>query len=182
MSPRWLLLYPGALLLLAGALVQFALARGPVFLGTTGLDIHTMLFAAGGTVLGLQLVIFSLLARSIGYARGILPKSDQFVRFAGRFTLERGVILGAILAFSGLAGACHALVVWAGAGFSELDPVQVMRGAIPSVTLIIGGSEILFASFVLALIGVGEEPQMGDLEAIGTMSTTSSDQLRQCPD
>lgn len=158
MSPRWLLLYPGVLLMLVGALAQVALAQGPLFLGTTGLDIHTMLYAAGGTVLGLHLVIFSLLARSIGYVQGVLPESDQFARFAGRFSLEKGVLLGSTLALSGLAGGFYSLAVWAGAGFAELDPVNVMRGAIPSVTLMIGGTEILFASFVLALIGL-QSPQ-----------------------
>ena len=47
MSPRWLMLYPGASLIVVGVAAQLALLRGPLLVSGMGFDIHTMLYAAG---------------------------------------------------------------------------------------------------------------------------------------
>ena len=52
LSPRWLFLYPGAILFVVGVAAQAALSIGPVEVGRVVLDIHTMLFAAGATIVG----------------------------------------------------------------------------------------------------------------------------------
>src|SRR5882724_12078004 len=73
MSPRWLMLYPGACLIGIGVAAELAILRGPIVIGGVGFDIHTMLYAAGATILGVQLVLFSLLARTIGALKNHLP-------------------------------------------------------------------------------------------------------------
>lgn len=152
MSPRWLLLYPGLALMLAGVSVEFAILRGPVVVAGVGFDIHTMLYAAGASVLGLQLVIFAVLARAIGCIKGVLPMTPRVERLWTTLTLERGIVGGSVIALSGLAVAIHSLELWVDAQLSAVDPTAMMRYAIPSVTLMIGGAEIVFASFVLSLI------------------------------
>ena len=42
------------------------LSGSGVVIDGVGFDIHTMLYAAGATVLGVQLVLFSLVTRTIG--------------------------------------------------------------------------------------------------------------------
>jgi hypothetical protein len=113
-----------------------------------------MLYAAGATILGLQLVLFSLVARTIGVVRNLLPMTDSLARFLRLFTLERGILLGASLGLAGLALAVYSVDTWAGARLGALDPVSMMRIAIPSVTFMLAGGEILFASFLLGLIDV----------------------------
>jgi len=154
MSPRWLLLYPGLCLIIAGVGSEFAILRGPVVIAGVGFDIHTMLFAAGASVLGLQLLLFSLVARTVGVLKGLLPMTDTLARFLRLFTLERGILLGILLGTTGLALAAYSVDAWAHARLGALDPVSMMRIAIPSVTLMLSGGEVLFASFLLGLIDV----------------------------
>lgn len=157
MSPRWLMLYPGAALIGIGAAAEIAILRGPIIIHGIGFDIHTMLYAGGASILGLQLVLFSLLARTVGVVKKILPMSEPLRRFLRVFTLERGILLGLTLALVGFALAIYSVVRWANAHLEALDPVVIMRLAIPSVTLMIAGGEILFASFLLGLIDVSAD-------------------------
>jgi hypothetical protein len=154
MSPRWLLLYPGACLITAGTAGELAILRGPIVIHGVGFDIHTMLYAAGATILGLQLVLFSVMARTVGVLKNLLPMTSTLARFLRLFTLERGILLGVLLGLGGLALAAYSVDIWARARLGALDPVAVMRIAIPSVTFMLAGGEILFASFLLGLIGV----------------------------
>ncbi len=154
MSPRWLMLYPGASLIGIGVAAELAILRGPIVINGVGFDIHTMLYAAGSTILGVQLVLFSLLARAVGVLKNILPMSVQLSRFLRIFTLERGILLGASLGMAGFSLAAYSVQSWAHARLAALDPATMMRVAIPSVTLMLAGAEIIFASFLLEFIDV----------------------------
>lgn len=154
MSPRWLLLYPGAFLIAMGIAVELAILRKPVVIHGVSFDIHTMLYAGGATILGLQLVLFSLIGRTVGVLKNLLPMTGTLERFLRIFTLERGVLLGVSLGLGGLGLAAYSVLSWAHADLGALNPVTMMRVAIPSVTLVLTGGEILFASFLLALIDV----------------------------
>jgi hypothetical protein len=70
------------------------------------------------------------------------------------FTLERGILLGLLLGALGLGLAVYSVTTWAQAHLATLDPTVVMRVAIPSVTLILTGAEIIFSSFLLKFIDV----------------------------
>jgi len=154
MSPRWLMLYPGACLIGTGVAAEVAILRGPIVIDGVGFDIHTMLYAAGATVLGVQLVLFSLLARTIGVLKNDLPMTGRLAGFLRVFTLERGILLGLSLGVVGLGLAVYSVVGWAHARLAALDPATMMRVAIPSVTLMLAGAEIIFSSFLLGFIDV----------------------------
>ena len=154
MSPRWLLLYPGLTLIGLGTWAQLATLGGPVVVQGVGFDIHTMLYASGATILGLQLVLFSLVARAIGCVKRLLPMTASFRRFLRLFSLERGIVLGGAIWLLGIAIAVYSIRVWIAASLSAVDPAVMMRIAIPSVTLMLAGAEIALASFVLSFIDV----------------------------
>jgi glycosyltransferase involved in cell wall biosynthesis len=154
MSPRWLMLYPGATLIAIGVAAELAILRGPIRIGGVGFDIHTMLYAAGATILGVQLVLFSLLARTIGVLKHVLPMRPPLARFLRVFTLERGILLGLSLGVAGFGLAVYSVLTWAHARLAALDPATMMRVAIPSVTLMLAGAEIIFSSFLLEFIDV----------------------------
>ena len=164
MSPRWLLLYPGLVLILLGLSAQAAILHGPVVIRGVGFDIHTMLYAAGASILGLQLLVFALLARAIGCVKGVLPQTPSLRRLLGYFTLERGIVTGVVIGLVGLALAMYSVNVWFEIHLAALDPTEMMRYAIPSVTLMIAGAEIVFASFVLSFI----EPLQPSRPPVGT--------------
>jgi glycosyltransferase involved in cell wall biosynthesis len=154
MSPRWLMLYPGAFLIGIGLAAELAILRGPIVIHGIGFDIHTMLYAAGAIILGVQLVLFSLLARTVGVLKNLLPMSPPLARFLRVFTLERGILLGLLLSLAGLGLAAYSVENWAHARLAALNPATMMRVAIPSVTLMLAGAEIVFASFLLGLIDI----------------------------
>ena len=154
MSPRWLMLYPGICLIAIGVAAQIAIAIGPIVVSGIGFGIHTMLYAGGAVILGVQLVLFSVLARAIGVLKNILPMRPTFSRFLTVFTLERGILLGVLLGAGGLGLALYSVTTWAQAHLAALDPTVVMRAAIPSVTLMLTGAEIVFSSFLLKFIDV----------------------------
>ena len=154
MSPRWLMLYPGACLIGLGLAAELAILRGPVIIDGVGFDIHTMLYAASATILGLQLVLFSLLARTVGVLKSLLPMTRPLERFLRVSTLERGILLGSFLCCAGLGLAAYSVESWAHTRLAALDPATMMRLAIPSVTLMLAGGEIIFGSFLLGLIDV----------------------------
>lgn len=154
MSPRWLMLYPGTCLIGIGVSAELAILHGPIVVDGVGFDIHTMLYAAGCTILGVQLVLFSLLARSVGVLKNILPMSRRLARFLRTFTLERGILLGFSLGLIGFGLAVYSVQSWAHARLAALDPATMMRVAIPSVTLMLAGAEIVFASFLVEFIDI----------------------------
>jgi hypothetical protein len=154
MSPRWLMLYPGASLIGVGVTAEIAILHGPIIVRGVGFDIHTMVYAAGATILGIQLVLFSLLARTVGVLKNLLPMTQALALFLRIFSLERGILLGLILGMTGFSLAVYSVESWANTRLSALDPATMMRVAIPSVTLMLAGAEIIFASFLLGFIDV----------------------------
>ncbi len=149
LSPRWLFLYPGAALFGVGMAAQAILFTGPVAIGRVVLDIHTMLYAGGATIVGLQTMLFAVFVKAAGVAQGLLPSSRAFGGFVARFTLERGALVGALTILAGVVLAGWSLSVWLSAGLADIDPRYVMRIVIPSLTLTIAGLQLLFSSFVL---------------------------------
>lgn len=158
LTPRWLMLYPGLSLLLGGTAIEASILYGPVVIGGVGFSIHTMLYAAGAAILGLQLLLFAILARGIGVVQGVLPMSAKLKRFYAGLTLERGVVLGSLLCLLGLMLAIMSVHKWAAIHMGALDPTKMMRLAIPSVTMMIAGGEITFASFLLGMLDLGGVP------------------------
>jgi hypothetical protein len=156
-SPRWLFLYPGIGLLVAGLLLTAALYFAPLRIGAAGLDIHTMLYAAAATLLGLQLCLFALFARVSAQNAGLLPRRARLDRILAALSLERGLLAGLGLVLLGIGWSAAAFLDWRGAGFGALDPRVVMRDTIPASTLIVGGMEIMLASFLLSVLRLSDE-------------------------
>lgn len=155
-SPRWLFLYPGLALLVIGSAVTTALYFSPLRIGGAGLDIHTMLYAAAGTLLGLQLCLFALFARVSAQSAGLLPRQPLVERLLRAVTLERGLLAGIGIAFIGFVWSAAAFWQWHDTGFGALDPRAMMRETIPASALMVGGMEVALASFLLSVLRLNE--------------------------
>jgi hypothetical protein len=155
-SPRWLFLYPGLLLLVLGIALTAALYFTPLYVGGAGLDIHSMLYASAGTLLGLQLCLFALFARVSAQNAGLLPPRPALSRLLDALTLERGLLGGLAIAAAGLAWSAAAFWQWRETGFGALDPRLVMRDTIPAAALMVGGTEVMLASFLLSVLRLKE--------------------------
>ena len=148
--PRWLFLYPGIAMLAVGLAGFAALQRGTFVLVSLGLDIHSLLYMAAATILGVQLIELAVLTKWIGVLAGIVPKPRWLHRMEGIVSLEAGLILCALLLLAGLAWSVSLVSAWGASGFGSLDPRVAMRSAIPAVTLMIlgvqAGAGVLFAA------------------------------------
>jgi hypothetical protein len=151
-SPRWLFLYPGLVLLALGTALTAALYFAPLRVFGAGLDIHSMLYASAGALLGMQLCLFALFARVSAQNAGLLPRQPALEKFLSALTLERGLLLGLGAAAAGFAWSASAFWQWREAGFGALDPRVVMRDTIPASSLMIGGMELVLASFLLSVL------------------------------
>lgn len=153
-SPSWLFLGPGTLLLLGGNILLLALLPGPMVVAGIGLDIHTMLFAAGGSILGLQLVLFAGLARVFGIQQGLLPRTAAATSFVEVMEVEAGLIVGCLMVLGGGVLTALSLATWNASGFGALDPARGMRAAIPAVTLLVAGAQVMVGSMFVGLLGL----------------------------
>jgi glycosyltransferase involved in cell wall biosynthesis len=154
-SPRWLFLYPGLFLMIAGLLVGGWLIPGPRTIGDVTFDVQTLLFAALAVVVGFQSVQFALFSKVFAISEGLLPEDPRLTAMFRYVTLETGLIIGAALAVVGAAGAIYAFTNWGvSADFGDLDPSESLRVTIPSVTAIALGAQVVLGSLFLSLLGL----------------------------
>jgi glycosyltransferase involved in cell wall biosynthesis len=150
--PRWLFLYPGAVLLLAGVLGLMLISRGTVRIASLGLDIHSLLYMAAATVLGAQMLALALLTKWLATLAGIVEE-PRWVALARRYaSVEVALIASLAVVACGLFASAQLVLQWGGAGFGVLEPSQMMRQAIPAVTLIIVGAQAGTASLFAAAL------------------------------
>jgi glycosyltransferase involved in cell wall biosynthesis len=155
-SPRWLFLYPGLALLFIGAALTGILYFVPLSIGGAGLDIHSMLYASAATLVGLQLCLFALFARVSATVAGLLPRQRLLDGLLRALTLERGLIVGLCVAGLGFAWSATAFLAWRETGFGALDPRVVMRDTIPASALMVCGTQLALASFLLSVLRLKE--------------------------
>ena len=153
-SPRWLFLVPGAALMLLGTAVGLWLLPGPRRVGSITLDVHTLLYACMAILIGFQSISFAAFTKIFAISEGLLPSDPRLERIFRYLTLEVGLIAGTILVVSGLAGSIYALVFWESQAFGPLDPSQVLRTILPAMTMLTLGSEVIFSSFFLSVLGL----------------------------
>ena len=152
-SPRWLFLYPGLALALVGAtLMIWLLPHGRTVFGV-GLDVHTLLYAAGSVLIGTQAVGFSLLARTVATRAGLLPPSQR-PRGRRRVSLEVGLVAGTVLLLVGLVGSVASVLAWSREEFGALDARAMLRLVIPSLTAMMLGLQVTLFAFFAGVIGL----------------------------
>jgi glycosyltransferase involved in cell wall biosynthesis len=156
-SPRWLFLYPGIALFGLSFLVGAALETGPKTLGALGFDIHTLLLAGFGALIGYQLIVFAVFTKVFAMREGFHPPNPNYSKMFRYVKLETGLALGALMFVLGVAGTILAVLSWHAAGFGALDPKLTMREIIPAAVLLTLGVQTIFASFFLSILGIDSE-------------------------
>lgn len=151
-SPRWMFLYPGMVLSFFGLLLMCLLAIAPLKIGQVAFNIHTLLYCSAFFVTGLQSVFFAIFARILATQHIHIPSNKTLEHLLSKFTLEKGFIIGLFFILLGMMGSSYSLSIWKHFQFGMLDPNKMMRIAIPSITFLISGTEIVFASLFINLI------------------------------
>ena len=156
-SPRWLFLYPGLVLLVAGLALGGTLTLGSVTVGRAVLDIHTLLLCGFVALLGYQLIIFAVFTKIFAITEGFHPPNTALRGFLRFSTLETGLILGVVASLAGLVLLVVATWSWREASFGALDSRHTMRQVIPAVVLMTLGIQTIFGSFFLGILGLGRK-------------------------
>ena len=142
-SPRHLFLVPGWVMAAAGLVLIAVLLPGPIWIRGRMVDYHFMFVGSLMAILGIQVAMLGLYARS-------LRRSPRW------FTLERGLVAGAAAFLCGLGLNAAILVRWVVTSFG---PLNAVRTAIAALTLMVVGAQVVFSSFYLDLLrSVGAAP------------------------
>ena len=157
-SPRWLLLYPGLLMLLAGGGFFARLMIGPIAVKGVNFDLNTLEMASLLVQFGYQMVLLAGFVRIFAYTRGFLPPNHILSRAFSFFTLEKGLLSGLAILLVGFGLISLTLLDWATAGFGNLDPLANTRPVIAGRTLVSLGLQTLIFSLVFSYLGIDEKP------------------------
>lgn len=153
-SPRWLFLYPGIVMVLAGILVGGLLLRGPVRMGGVVFDIHTFLIAAMAIIVGAQAIAFALIGRRFATRYGFIPRSGHYHRILEMLSLERILLAAVILVVIGLAALGWGLNEWARRDFGPLNASTTMRALILAMTTLVVGVQLMMSGFMSSMINI----------------------------
>ena len=151
-SPRWLFFYPGLVLMIFGTLLGAALVPGPLKLGHVTLDVHTMLFAAVGILIGFQAVSFAVLSKFFAIRAGLRANEEQFENRLGKLTLEVGLLIGSLLIATGLFLWIGAVWFWSEQSFGPLQSGLTLRLVIPGSLCLALGCQLILMSFFLGVL------------------------------
>ena len=151
-SPRWLFLYPGLVLLLAGLVGFGAILPGVFQLGAIKLDVHTLLYAAAAVLCGFQAVAFAVITKTFVVEAGlatVTPRARKWLEFVN---VESCLIAAGVLALLGLVLSINAVRLWSSSRFGDLLPTEMLRWVIPAVTSLVLASQVALGGFFLGLV------------------------------
>lgn len=135
MTPTYLFIYPGALLMTLGL---FLMAAGFLHINI-GFEVgpRTMILGSLLTLAGYQALFFGIFSKLI---HGELSKI---------LTLEKGIIAGLAVFATGFLEALWLVLKWVNSGYIDLP---LMEHSVIAFTLIVLGIQTFFASFMLSII------------------------------
>jgi glycosyltransferase involved in cell wall biosynthesis len=152
-SPTHLFVIPGALMTLLGSLIMLAVLANVDVLGRQW-ELHSMIGGSMLTIVGTQVIALGLCAHA--YAIYFMNQRDPwFVWARDRFRLEHGLLAGVAVIGGGLITGVFILGRWVDQGFGVLSEVRL---AILAATLVVIGTQLVFTSFLLSIIGLRRRP------------------------
>jgi glycosyltransferase involved in cell wall biosynthesis len=153
-SPRWLFFIPGLVLMALGLVAGVPLAAGPIRVGEIAFDVDTLVGASAMLVIGFQSVLFALLTKVYAAEEGFLPHDRRVQRIIDSWSLERGLVVGGLLALAGLIGLVASLAHWQVHSFGQLEPRHSLRIVVPAATALIMSFQMIFASLFVSILGI----------------------------
>lgn len=154
-SPGFLFFIPGAVMVAIGTLtIGTVLAKVTIF--GRQFYIHAEIAGSLLVIVGIEVIVLGLIARTYGfYFMGV---RDPFLeRMHRHFTLERGLIAGGVVVLAAVVGGLVIVGDWIAKGAGSLGQGEV---ALLAATVVVAGVQIIFASFVLSILGL-RRPRSG---------------------
>ncbi len=137
---------------------MIALLPGPLHLFGTIFDVHTLVYASALMVIGYQGILFAVFARIFAMSQGFLPNNTRIKEIQDHWSLELGLVVGALLVICGVILSVVALLTWGQKGFGPLNYKDTLRVVIPAATMLILGVQTILASFFVSILGIARRP------------------------
>jgi glycosyltransferase involved in cell wall biosynthesis len=153
-SPRWLFLYPGALLFSLGIAAMLWLLPHPRTIGGVTFGVHTVLFTGMTVLIGFQSINFALFTKIFAITEGLRPEDPRLNKMFRYITLETGLVVGALLFLAGAGMWIVGLTYWDSLHFGPLNPEKTLRIVIPGLVSMTLGIQIILSSFFLSVLGM----------------------------
>ena len=150
-SPRWLFLEPGRLLVLLG-LIGYAIALPGAKIHGVHFSSHTLVFSTLLLLCGYHGILFAIGVKTYAISQKMVPRDERIDALLARVTTERAAIAGAIVMLIGVVLFAVAFEQWRRAGFGDLDYERTMRFVVPGCALIALGFETILAGFFLGIL------------------------------
>ncbi|HEV7667303.1 MAG TPA: glycosyltransferase family 2 protein [Thermoanaerobaculia bacterium] len=148
-SPSYLFQLPGLVLMLLGGVLVAWLAAGPRELFGRTWDFHVLLFGALALILGTNLVMFDVIAKTFSMGAGFARPGQWLAKLPSWFSLEKGLLVGGLLFLLGLGTEIEIVAAWWAAG---RGPLMAVRGIALGMTAMVIGAQAIFASFLVSLM------------------------------
>jgi glycosyltransferase involved in cell wall biosynthesis len=152
-SPNKLFLAPGATLLLLGMMLHLAVLLGLVHFGGRPAGGVTAIFATIFSVVGFEILSLGLHAKTYSWSRRFDRDNRMLAKFYRHFTLETGLLLGALLVALGGAVLVAILIEWLR---SDLLPLPHPEWVSFAATLVIIGCSTLFSSLFISAMSMSQ--------------------------
>lgn len=154
-SPKWLFLYPSAVLLGVGATFALLLLYGRVQVETgLALDINTFVAACFLVISGVQVLSFGVLARHYASITGMLPGGRRSAWILKYGTTDNLVIIAAVLLAAGLITFGFAALAWARVGFGEVTDPMTPRAVVAGLSLVVIAIQVGFQAFLIGILQI----------------------------
>jgi len=154
-SPKWLFYIPGIALFFFGLLLMFTTMFRPFeIIKGIYFDTNTLIFGGVLLITGFSCLTLGVFTRTYATEQGYLPKSKLHDKIEKLFTLELGIVIGLLIFLCGVAGSVYSFYIWQQAKFGRLEYQKILRIVVPSATLILLGTQLLFSSFFLGILKI----------------------------
>ena len=150
-SPRWLFLEPGKLLVVLG-LIGYILALPGLVVRGVHFSAHTLVFASMLILCGYHAILFAIGVKTYAITQKITPRDARIDAILRHVTPERGFLAGGGIMLIGATLFAVALWRWRSVGFGNLDYDRTMRWVVPGCTLIALGFETILAGFFFGIL------------------------------
>jgi glycosyltransferase involved in cell wall biosynthesis len=150
-SPTHLYIWPGFAMFTSGMIAMLLLLISPERIFGRMVDLHIMILGSLFTILGYQTILLGLYARIYAVTHNFIPQGKFLRQMFQVFNLERGLAVGAVILIIGIAMGIFLLVHWLNKDFEQANQVRL---ALFASTLIIIGSQTIFSSFFMSMLGI----------------------------
>lgn len=150
-SPRWLFVVPGLVMLGAGLAGMFAAVLGVEWSGAP-LGTRTVVHASLATLVGYQALVFGVFAKLFAIVEGLLPDDPRLARLFRIINLERGLVIAATITAAGIA------VLLLDDRLPQTAPDAAFRWSVLGATVAALGTQSVLSSFLISLLGMTRQP------------------------